>query len=46
VIAETIPASSRNKGHDVFLEGRDLDFQIDFNSWLVRKGLPNEAATL
>jgi sulfonate transport system substrate-binding protein len=30
-------ARSQYKGHDVFLEGRDLDFQIDFNSWLVRK---------
>jgi len=30
-------ARSQYKGHDIFLEGRDLDFQIDFNSWLVRK---------
>ncbi len=30
-------ARSQYKGHNVFLEGRDLDFQIDFNSWLVRK---------
>ncbi|MGD0106694.1 MAG: hypothetical protein ABSC06_22055 [Rhodopila sp.] len=29
-------ARSQYKGHDIFLEGRDLDFQIDFNSWLVR----------
>lgn len=30
-------ARSQYKGHDIFLEGRDLDFQIDFSSWLVRK---------
>ncbi len=36
VPALTWPAASY-KGHDIFLEGRDLDFQIDFNSWLVRK---------
>jgi sulfonate transport system substrate-binding protein len=30
-------ARSQYKGHDIFLEGRDLDFQIDFGSWLVRK---------
>jgi sulfonate transport system substrate-binding protein len=30
-------ARSQYKGHDIFLEGRDLDFQIDFNSWLVRR---------
>jgi sulfonate transport system substrate-binding protein len=30
-------ARSQYKGHDVCLEGRDLDFQIDFNSWLIRK---------
>jgi sulfonate transport system substrate-binding protein len=30
-------ARSQYKGHDIFIEGRDLDFQIDFNSWLVRK---------
>jgi sulfonate transport system substrate-binding protein len=30
-------ARSQHKGHDIFLEGRDLDFQIDFNSWLTRK---------
>jgi sulfonate transport system substrate-binding protein len=30
-------ARSQYKGHDIFVEGRDLDFQIDFNSWLVRK---------
>jgi sulfonate transport system substrate-binding protein len=29
-------ARSQYKAHDIFLEGRDLDFQIDFNSWLVR----------
>jgi sulfonate transport system substrate-binding protein len=30
-------ARSQYKGHDIFLEGRDLDFQIDFTSWLIRK---------
>jgi sulfonate transport system substrate-binding protein len=30
-------ARGQYKGHDIFLEGRDLDFQIDFSSWLVRK---------
>ncbi len=30
-------ARSQYKGHAVFVEGRDLDFQIDFNSWLIRK---------
>jgi sulfonate transport system substrate-binding protein len=30
-------ARSQYKGHDIFLEGRDLDFQIDFSSWLVRQ---------
>jgi sulfonate transport system substrate-binding protein len=30
-------ARSQYKAHDIFLEGRDLDSQIDFNSWLVRK---------
>jgi sulfonate transport system substrate-binding protein len=28
-------ARSQYKGHDIFVEGRDLDFQIDFSSWLV-----------
>ena len=30
-------ARRQYKGHDIFVEGRDLDFQIDFNSWLVRQ---------
>jgi sulfonate transport system substrate-binding protein len=30
-------ARSQYKGHDIFVEGRDLDFQIDFTSWLIRK---------
>ncbi len=30
-------ARSQYQAHDLFLEGRDLDFQIDFNSWLVRE---------
>jgi sulfonate transport system substrate-binding protein len=25
------------KAHDLFVEGRDLDFQIDFSSWLVTR---------
>ena len=29
-------ARSQYQAHDIFIEGRDLDFQIDFNSWLVR----------
>ena len=35
-------ARSQYKGHDIFLEGRDLDFQIDFSSWLVRKEFSNQ----
>ncbi len=30
-------ARSQYKGHDIFVEGRDLDIQIDFNSWLATK---------
>jgi sulfonate transport system substrate-binding protein len=30
-------ARSQYDAHNIFVEGRDLDFQIDFNSWLVRK---------
>jgi sulfonate transport system substrate-binding protein len=30
-------ARSQFKGHDIFVEGRDLDFQIDFGSWLITK---------
>ncbi len=30
-------ARAQFNGHNVFLEGRDLDFQIDFNSFLVRE---------
>jgi sulfonate transport system substrate-binding protein len=29
-------ARSQYNSRDIFLEGRDLDFQIDFNSWLIR----------
>jgi sulfonate transport system substrate-binding protein len=29
-------ARSQYQGHDIFVEGRDLDYQIDFGSWLVR----------
>lgn len=29
-------ARARYKAHNIFLEGRDLNFQMDFNSWLVR----------
>ncbi len=28
-------ARSQYNGHDIFVEGRDLDFQIDFGSWLI-----------
>jgi sulfonate transport system substrate-binding protein len=30
-------ARSQYKGHDIFVEGRDLDFQIDFGSWLIAR---------
>jgi len=30
-------ARSQYKGHDIFIEGRDLDFQIDFGSWLIQR---------
>lgn len=30
------------KAHDVFLEERDLDFQIDFTSWLTRRQFAQE----
>jgi sulfonate transport system substrate-binding protein len=30
-------ARSQYKGHDIFVEGRDLDFQIDFISWLITR---------
>jgi sulfonate transport system substrate-binding protein len=30
-------ARRQYQGHDIFVEGKDLDFQIDFNSWLIRK---------
>jgi sulfonate transport system substrate-binding protein len=30
-------ARSQYKAHDIFVEGRDLDFQIDFNSWLITR---------
>jgi sulfonate transport system substrate-binding protein len=30
-------ARAQYKGHDIFVEGRDLDFQIDFGSWLVTR---------
>jgi sulfonate transport system substrate-binding protein len=38
-------ARSQYAAHDIFVEGRDLDFQIDFNSWLINKefGLKNKA---
>jgi sulfonate transport system substrate-binding protein len=35
-------ARSQNNGRDIFLEGRDLDFQIDFNSWLTRKNFADK----
>src|ERR1700761_395008 len=30
-------ARTQYKGHDIFVEGRDLDFQIDFNAWLTTR---------
>lgn len=30
-------ARLKYSAHDIYLEGRDLPFQIDFNSWLARK---------
>lgn len=30
-------ARSKYRAHDIFVEGRDLNFQIDFNSWLIMK---------
>jgi sulfonate transport system substrate-binding protein len=30
-------ARSQYRGHDIFVEGRDLDFQIDFGSWLITR---------
>jgi sulfonate transport system substrate-binding protein len=30
------------KAHDLFVEGRDLDFQIDFTSWLVTRKFATE----
>lgn len=30
-------ARSQFKAHNIFLEGRDLDFQIDFSSWLITR---------
>jgi sulfonate transport system substrate-binding protein len=35
-------ARSQYQAHTIFLEGRDLDFQIDFNSWLTRKSFAQE----
>jgi sulfonate transport system substrate-binding protein len=39
-------ARSQYKAHDIFVEGRDLDFQIDFNSWLVRQSFSEENGEL
>ena len=30
-------ARSQYQGHDIFVEGRDLPFQIDFSSWLITR---------
>jgi len=30
-------ARSQYKAHDIFVEGRDLPFQIDFSSWLIQR---------
>ncbi|MDR4308624.1 aliphatic sulfonate ABC transporter substrate-binding protein [Chelatococcus sambhunathii] len=34
------------KAHDVFFEERDLDFQIDFTTWLTRKQFASENADI
>ncbi|MFD1704347.1 NrtA/SsuA/CpmA family ABC transporter substrate-binding protein [Methylopila henanensis] len=34
------------KAHDIFLEERDLDFQIDFTTWLTRRQFATENADL
>ncbi len=34
------------KAHDVFFEERDLDFQIDFTTWLTRKTFATENADI
>jgi sulfonate transport system substrate-binding protein len=39
-------ARSDYKAHDLFLEGRDLDFQIDFSSFLVTRKFSEENADL
>lgn len=39
-------ARSEHKAHDVFVDGRDLDFQIDFMSYLVARKFSEQNASL
>lgn len=39
-------ARSEYKAHDVFLEERDLDFQIDFTTWLTSRKFAEENADI
>jgi sulfonate transport system substrate-binding protein len=39
-------ARSQYNGHDIFVEGRDLDFQIDFGSWLITRKFSEQNAAL
>jgi len=39
-------ARDQYKAHNVFLEGRDLDFQIDFNSYVTRRQFAEDNAAL
>ena len=39
-------ARSEYKAHDIFFEGRDLDFLIDFNSWVTTRRFSEENADI
>ncbi|MDB5837852.1 MAG: sulfonate transporter substrate-binding protein [Caballeronia sp.] len=39
-------ARANYKGHNIFLEGRDLDFQIDFNSYVTTRKFAEDNADL
>jgi len=39
-------ARDQYKAHNVFLEGRDVDFQIDFNSYVTRRQFAEDNAAL
>jgi sulfonate transport system substrate-binding protein len=39
-------ARANYKGHTIFLEGRDLDFQIDFNSYVTTRKFAADNASL